>query len=426
MVRGGIDWLDALWRQMSGCEEEDVDELSEADDDLAQDAGHDLIYDVDCEDTWGGFAETREQVVEEGNAAAEEEGGPAPGAEEWAGGEEGGPEAGAEEGDREDVGGPEAGVEEADDEETESEHGDAIHNDQEGQADEEDDEEVDEVEDTEYMDAGEGDNDDDRSDDEDDEETKTDFSDASDDGMEEGERDEQANSPRPLPPSESPSCHSRTPSPLRLTVSVPLTSASLSLFRPLPCSLLKALSPCLRHLKCYCPCCTPLRGHPFLFEYLSRLLYHSLPLRFFLTPLSLCLLPSTFHIRPCYVILCTPPHGRIAVFDRSHMRLPFTSHPFRLSLDPSPCLLSCKTFLTCGWYDVLYTSFLCCCLQFDSSIPLPSFHSSPLYLKRWVMILCIVHRIYHFCSPLCMRICLQPPLFARKAPSLNHVGECSI
>ncbi|CAI5528252.1 unnamed protein product [Closterium sp. Naga37s-1] len=202
MSTDGIVWVDVLLREMGQVEEKDDDELTDAEDDYAQDVGKDILYSEDVEDAYYDAAEAPELVVEEGNAAAAEDGGTAPDAEERDGGEEGGPEAGAEEGDREqvggleagaeegereEVGGPGAGAEEADDEETESEYGDPIQIEQERQAEEEDGEE----EETEYLDASDGDDDDDSSDDEDDEETDSDFSDASDDDMDEGGSTEQ-------------------------------------------------------------------------------------------------------------------------------------------------------------------------------------------------------------------------------------------
>ncbi|CAI5486707.1 unnamed protein product [Closterium sp. Naga37s-1] len=172
MSSDGFDWVLYFWHQFGGCDDKDDDELTDAEDDYAQDAGNDLIYSPAVEDQYYEAAEAPSPVVEEGTAAAEDEGGREPVALERDGGEEGVLEAGAEE---------------ADDEETESEYGDPIENEIERQADEGDGEE----DETEYSDAVEGDDDDDSSADEDDEETDTDFSNASDEDMEERESDEE-------------------------------------------------------------------------------------------------------------------------------------------------------------------------------------------------------------------------------------------
>ncbi|CAI5462516.1 unnamed protein product [Closterium sp. Yama58-4] len=170
-AHGEVGRCDRL-SQLYGCDDKDDDELTDAEDDYAHDAGNDLIYSPLVEDQYYEAAEAPEPVVEEGNAAAEDEGGREPVAVQRDGGEEGVPKAGAEE---------------ADDEETESEYGDPILNEGERLGDEGDGEE----EEAEFMDASEGDDDDASSDVEDDEETETDFSDASDEDMEEGESDEE-------------------------------------------------------------------------------------------------------------------------------------------------------------------------------------------------------------------------------------------
>ncbi|CAI5529403.1 unnamed protein product [Closterium sp. Naga37s-1] len=157
MDNAGRGWIEVLCRELGHYEEKDDDELTQADEDLAQDAGHDFIYDVACEDTFADAVETQEQDVDDGIAGVEGEAVSLEGAEE------------------------------EDDEETESEYGDPIQGDQEGFAEEEEDAE----QETEYIKASEGDDDEDSSEEEDDEESEFDFSDASDDDMEEGGGDEQ-------------------------------------------------------------------------------------------------------------------------------------------------------------------------------------------------------------------------------------------